>query len=228
MCQKLNKKKILGVLAGEDFPPERLSDWVLSADYVFAADSAADTLNLLGLVPGTTVGDLDSISETGKACQLELLEIHDQDSTDCDKLLELASERGYSEISLIGVEGDLLDHVLGTLLSAARATIDVTLILRRGFAQILNGPVEVQMTLPDATRLSVMPVTSCEDVTIEGTVWPLSGASLSPMGLTSLSNRASGHVRIRIGIGVAILFLAHPELEHVDWEIARVEHISQS
>lgn len=228
MAQKLNKNRILGVLAGADFPPERLSKWVLSADYVFAADSAADALNQLGLVPGTTVGDLDSISATGRACQLELLEIHDQDSTDCDKLLSLALERGFSKISLIGVEGDLLDHVIGTLLSAARASIDVTLILRRGFAQILTGPTHVRLTLPKSTRLSVMPLTPCFHVTMNGTEWPLSDSTLDPMGLTSLSNRGSGPVQIQIGSGVAILFLAHPDLENVDWEIARIEHISET
>ena len=228
MRQKLNKKKILGVLAGADFPPERLAKWVLSADFVFAADSAADVLNELGLVPGTTVGDLDSISETGKACQLELLEIHDQDSTDCDKLLCLAVERGFSEISLIGVEGDLLDHVLGTLLSSVKTSLDVTLILRRGFAQVLSGPVAVRMELPESTRLSVMPITECTNVSMQGTAWPLVHATLTPLGLTSLSNRASGPVHIQMETGVALLFLAHPELERVDWEVSRLEDMIQS
>jgi len=215
---KLNKPHILGVLAGGDLPPARLAEWAHSAHIIIAADGAANSLNSLDILPTTTVGDFDSIGDSTKDKQAEVIHIPDQDSTDCDKLLFLASQRGYAEITLVGVEGDLLDHVVGNLFSAARSSLGIRLGLRRGIAFVLRGPVEWTREVPSKTRLSVMPLTQCSGVTIEGAKWPLVDASLSPLGLSSLSNQASGLVKASITEGTAVLFLAHKELERPIWD----------
>jgi thiamine pyrophosphokinase len=59
-----------------------------------------------------------------------------------------------------------------------------------------------------------MPLVPCSGVTLKGVEWPLSNAELSPLGLISLSNRASGPIEITLTTGAAILFLAHPDLEN--------------
>jgi thiamine pyrophosphokinase len=218
MPQKLNKPRVLGVLAGKDLPADRLIAWVYSADIILAADGAADTLDSCQILPDTTIGDLDSISISTKARQVELIHIDDQDTSDCDKLLILAVERGYADITLIGVEGDQLDHVLGNLYSAARSPLSVRLVLRRGIAHLLRGPVVMSLDLPDATRLSLLPLSPCSGVTLEGVAWPLAQANLSPIGLVSLSNRSTGRVDLELAVGTAILLLSHPDLEVPAWD----------
>jgi len=218
MPTKLNKPRVLAVLAGGDFPLDRLDLWFRSADVVIAADGAANSLTELGRVPNITVGDLDSLSDENRSSQLELIQIDDQNSTDCDKLLSLAAHRGYSNLTLIGVEGDLLDHTLGTLQSVARSCLNVRIILRRGIAQVLHGPIEQRLNLPESTRLSLMPLTPCLGVNLTGTQWTLSNAELSPLGANSLSNRALGPVSIQMQEGAAVVFLSHPILEAIRWD----------
>jgi len=218
MPKKLNKPRILGVLAGGDMPLEHVATWVDSADIIVAADGAANTLYSCGVIPHTTVGDLDSIASSTKDHQVELIHIEDQDTSDCDKLLTFAADRGYTDLTLLCSEGDLLDHVLGNLYSAARSNLKIRLALRRGIAHILRGPTHTEFETPRDTRLSLLPLTPCTGVTISGAKWPLKNATLSPLGQISLSNQASEKVEVQIDTGAAVLFLSHQDLETPTWD----------
>ncbi len=200
---------MLGVLAGADMPPERLAEWARSAGMILAADSGADRLLEVGIVPDLVVGDLDSISLLAQSEQREILHDPDQDTSDCDKLLALAAGMGCRSITLCGVEGDLPDHVLGTLHSAARASLDVRLAYRRGIGRVLRGPFAGSIATGAGKRVSLLPLVPCEGVTLRGLAWELEDAVLDPLGLTSLSNRALGdRAEIRLASGAALLFIA--------------------
>jgi thiamine pyrophosphokinase len=202
------ERKVLGVLAGRDMPPERLADWARSSDLVLAADSGADALLAVGIVPQLVVGDLDSISLEAQIEQREILHDPDQDTSDCDKLLALAAGMGCHSITLCGAEGDLPDHVLGTLHSAARAPLDVRLAYRRGIGRVLRGPFAGSFAARVGARVSLLPLVPCGEVTLRGLEWELEAATLDPLGLTSLSNRATEE-RIGVGLasGAALLFI---------------------
>jgi thiamine pyrophosphokinase len=189
-------------------PSEQLKRWVDSAQVVIAADAGADRLHAVNFIPSTTLGDLDSISPAASVAQTRLIQNHDQDSTDCDKLLQFALEEGYRSITLAGVEGDLLDHVVGTLQSASRAKIEVRLALRRGIGFLLAGPFHRTFATTSGARFSVIPLEVCSGVCLRGTRWPLEGAVLDPMGLTSLSNIAEGtSVETEVASGRAFVFV---------------------
>lgn len=132
-------------------------------------------------------------------------------------MLALAEQRGYEEITLIGAEGDLLDHVLGNLYSAARSKLRIRFALRRGLAFVIRGGESRQFQGLHDARLSVMPLTPCSGVNLLGAEWPLTNAQISPLGLISLSNRASDAVTVNLADGVAVVFLAHPDLEQPVW-----------
>lgn len=200
--------RVLGVLAGADMPVKELLAWVESSSLVLAADGGANRLVECGIVPHSTIGDLDSISPEAARAQVRLISIEDQDTSDCDKLLHLAQELGTDRLTLAGVEGDLLDHVIGTIHSAAKIEIKVQLALRRGLAWILKGPAEFSRFVEEGTRVSLLPISVCEEVFLTGTQWSLNAATLGPEGLTSLSNRASGgSVKVQFAKGVAVLFV---------------------
>lgn len=110
---------VLGVLAGKDMPPELLRKWVGSAEILIAADGGADSILAAGFKPDAIVGDLDSLSEAARLCGCELHKITDQNYTDCDKLLRYVQDRELLPITLAGIEGDRIDHVLGSLYSVA-------------------------------------------------------------------------------------------------------------
>ena len=201
-------RRVLGVLAGSDMPDDQFINWVHSADLILAADGGANRLLDCGVVPHTTIGDLDSISPDASKRQVRLIENEDQDTSDCDKLLHFAKDLGVEEITLLGVEGDLLDHVIGTVQSAAKVELGVRLALRRGIAWVLKGPTEFSLPVLPGTRLSLLPITLCESVTITGTQWELSGDTLDPKGLTSLSNKVVAHdFNASLKAGAALLFV---------------------
>ena len=196
--------KVLGVLAGRDLAPGALEAWLGWADRIVAADGGADLCRAAGKEPDAIVGDLDSIADaTG------LTPDPDQDTSDADKLLARLAREGHRSVTLIGVEGDRLDHVLATLGSCARSTIpDLRLILRTGVGLVGRAGTSGRWTC--AGRVSLIPLGPCR-ATLRGVRWPLENALLDPLGLVSISNRvdppSGGTVELTIHEGAAVLFL---------------------
>lgn len=209
----IERKRILGVLAGADLPLDRLGEWARSADIVLAADGGADRLLAAGITPDRTIGDLDSLRAQGLP---NVERDPDTESSDCDKLLRLAHEMGFEDITLAGIEGDRLDHVLGTLASAIKSSLRVRLALRTGLGWVVKGDFEIP-TEP-GQLVSLMPLVECQPASILGVEWPLVDVNLTPFGQISLSNRAAGdRVQVRLGSGAAALFSLHPRWELPSW-----------
>ncbi len=197
-----------------DMEDVRLSSWARSATVLYAADSGADRLIGLGFEP-VVVGDFDSFSSLADASGLRLVQTPGQDTTDCDKLLALAHEDGFSVITLTCVEGDLPDHVLATLSSAAACDLRVRIAFRRGIGWIVKEGAPATVSTAPGQRVSLMPITACAGVGLDGVQWPLVDASLAPAGLVSVSNRADGTaVHAEVGEGAALLFV---ETSEVGW-----------
>ncbi len=213
----LNKTRVLGVLAGRDMSGDKVLEWARSAEIVLAADGGANLLYENGFIADVALGDFDSINNSTKDAQKNLVYLPDQDHSDCDKLLEQAERRGYREITLCGVEGDLMDHLLGTMQSAASSNLLVRFAFRRGTGFILKGPLHWEEPVSKGARLSLLPLTECLGVTLKGVQWELTDSELSVSGMKSLSNCVTGQVAIDIHSGIAVLFLTHPSLEMPHW-----------
>lgn len=199
--------RVLGVLGGRDLAPGQVERWLRWADRVVAADRGADLCRAAGREPDQIVGDLDSIADRSG-----LVPDLDQDTSDADKLLLALAREGRAAATLIGVEGDRLDHVLATLYSCARSEVRCRLILRRGYAEVLRAPAELRRNVPG--RLSLLPLGIC-DVTLSGVRWPVSKVRLDPLGLVSLSNAAlpDSEVTLTVHEGVAALFVEQRDFE---------------
>jgi thiamine pyrophosphokinase len=211
-------KRVLGVLAGTDMPLNQIGRWAESAEVILAADGGANALHQLGVSAHAAIGDFDSISPEARVLPETVVFNPDQDKSDCDKLLAYAVEQGYPAITLCNVEGDLLDHVLGTIHSSANAGLAVRLALRRGIGYILHA--NSAFTLPSfpGTRLSLVPLQTCEGVYLEGVYWKLSGQRLAPNERLSLSNRVTEpEIRVRLDSGIAALFLFSDEYAEPSW-----------
>lgn len=193
---------VLGVLAGRDLTPGALEAWLAWADRVVAADAGADLCRAAGREPDAIVGDLDSIADPSG-----LVRDEDQDTSDADKLLAFLRREGVSEATLIGVEGDRLDHVLATLSSVARAgAFSWPIVLRSGSVRLL-GP-ECFTGQWARGRVSILPLVRSR-VTATGLRWPLHDAVLDPLGMVSISNEMAGdRLSIAVSEGVVAVFLA--------------------
>lgn len=203
--------RVLGVLAGNDLSPERLRQWAHLADRVVAADGGADRLLNAGVTPDLVIGDLDSASPEALRAARQVIRVDSQDDTDCDKLLACLVREGTAAVTLANLEGDLLDHVLGSLGSCLRAPLRVTLVLRRGLAYVLH-PGAFEIPVAPGARVSLLPLIPCDGVSLSGVAWPLPLGPLHLDGRTSVSNRAvDTTLKGTLVRGGALLFVGHDE-----------------
>jgi thiamine pyrophosphokinase len=211
-------ERVVGVLAGGDLPHGVLQAWARSADLVLAADSGALRLLEAGVKPRIVIGDLDGIGAHPLPSDVEVIRIVDPETTDCDKLLAHAESRGCTAITLLGCEGDRLDHVLSNLSSAARCNLAVRLVLRTGIGWIVRPGHEVSAgTEPDRV-VSLLPLGRCEGVTLRGVRWPLEDATLDPLRRISISNEAtSNEIFARASSGAMLLFVERPSEDDPWW-----------
>lgn len=193
---------------------ERLRPWADSADALYAADSGALPLLTIGHRP-TVVGDLDSATDLPEG--LRVVEDRDPNRTDCDKLLALVAADGHDAVTLAGLEGDLLDHVLASLSSAAAASVAVRLVLRRGLAWVLRDGETARWEDGFGRRVSLIPIRECHGADLSGVLWPLSDAHLQPGGFLSVSNEGTGTVEASVRHGAALLFIERAPEEPPVW-----------
>ncbi len=206
-------RNVLGVLSGSDFPDDSLLEWAKSADTVIAADSAGDRLVALGISPNIVIGDMDSSKIRWDALKTQVHQDSSQDSTDCDKLLSFASG---NRLTLTGLEGDRLDHVLATISSVIRGTGEVRLLLRRGWGFVLKGGQDVRLPTIPGQRFSLIPLSESA-VTLENAEWPLDQSHLSLQSLISVSNRAQGPIRVCIHAGAILSVIETKGPPIPDW-----------
>ena len=90
-------------------------------DFILAADGGTNHCVRAGILPDLIMGDLDSISvETLKISEAKNIPIEKfpvkKDSTDTELSIDYLIDKGYKDISLVGVIGSRMDHSLGNIL----------------------------------------------------------------------------------------------------------------
>jgi thiamine pyrophosphokinase len=201
------KKRILGVLAGESLPFQSLADLAKGADIVFAADSGQEVCMAAGFRPDVVVGDLDSVRD--RLDGVEYRERNDQNFSDCDKLIAEVRKLGEVDFVVGGFEGDRFDHVFASLMSFVRGQMPVRLLLGQGHGKILWAGGEWGF---GAGIFSILPLGDAV-VTTMGAQWELQHAQLSFSG--SLSNQAQGDVLLKVESGCVLVVRDGMGL---DWE----------
>jgi thiamine pyrophosphokinase len=203
------KKRILGVLAGESLPFQSLADLAKGADIVFAADSGQEVCMAAGFRPDVVVGDLDSVRD--RLDGVEYRERNDQNFSDCDKLIAEVRKLGEVDFVVGGFEGDRFDHVFASLMSFVRGQMPVRLLLGQGHGKILWAGGEWGF---GAGIFSILPLGDAV-VTTMGAQWELQHAQLSFSGVGSLSNQAQGDVLLKVESGCVLVVRDGMGL---DWE----------
>ncbi len=198
--------RVLIVLAGEDLPLDRLAAWAGEAECTIAADSAGDRLRAIGAWPDYLVGDFDSVRPEGLRARVEVRHDPDAERTDCDKALALAEALGAREATVVGLEGDLLDHLLAGFSSALGSSLRLRFVLRRGLAHLVRGGETLRIWAAESARISVIPLRPTR-ATLRGVRWELEEALLELGGRVSISNQAlGGEVTLAIDSDAALLF----------------------
>ena len=189
---------------------------ISSADWLVAVDGGADTLARMGFVPHLLVGDLDSISARTRSdleaagVDIRLLPVA-KDETDTEAALRLVVEGGADDIVIIGaLGGPRLDHMIGNLLLLTSPWLTgrrVRLIDDLHEAFLAHN--DVSFTGSPGDTVSLLPLTpEVEDVSTEGLLYALSGATLLQSTTRGVSNAMTGP-EARVTHGDGLLLVVH-------------------
>lgn len=156
------------------------------ADLVIAADGGLLHLEDAGLVPHILLGDFDSLpapmlQKLKKNKNIEIIGfLPEKDYTDMELAIDLALERGATDISLAGASGARLDHTIANvhllykiLKSGAEGCIEDE------NNQIFLIGDSITLYKRDKFKVSLVPLPPCvKGITTSGLLYPLADETL--------------------------------------------------
>ncbi len=201
------------VVAGGDAPAP-IEAALATAPLVVAADSGVGHALALGLRVDLVIGDLvsaDPADVERAVASGARVDRHpaDKDATDLELALDAARALGATDVTVLGVGGGRLDHLLANLLLLTHAAyadltidalVDDTRITVVRTSRELPGPVGATVTL--------LPIGGpATGVTTTGLRWTLTDAELTPASTRGVSNEivtSPATVRVRAGVLLAV------------------------
>ena len=177
---------------------EFITEHPKSDDLTIAADSGYHTARALGERIDLLLGDFDSIGQVPRDEGFEIQQVPaEKDYTDTQLAVEIALERGASEIIIIGGLSGRLDHTLSTL------AILEDLQARGVHGRITDGQSRAHFLKSSSTLVARSPykylsLVAADEVVkgvdIEGCKYPLKRATLRRRHQFAVSNEITGNV----------------------------------
>ena len=192
----------------------RLLDQVEGAR-VIAADGGIRHAEALGLIPEMWVGDFDSSDAalTDRYAAVPRLEYPAEKAlTDGELALQLALERGASEIVMVGaLGGERADHAWAHIVQAMALALEGRQVFLTSGSEeghpLLPG--RLVLALPEASLFSVLGLDRLVGLTIQNVRYPLEDFELPFGSSRTISNVAEGEVTFDLRAGRALV-LARP------------------
>ncbi len=183
------------------------------ADTVIAADSGLDHAVAAGLRPSMLVGDLDSISASGRmwAYAHELVidvQPADKDLTDTELAIAAAlAVPDVSRLTMLGGVGDRLDHLLAVLLALGQPGLAGLHGVRAWIGDtecvVVHPGRTATLELEVGRTFSVLALHGpAGGVCVRGARWELTDADLAPTQARGVSNEAKEQTMISVATGV--------------------------
>lgn len=176
--------------------PMVLAGYLLSDDYIVAADGGWQLAVQMGVKPALLVADFDSLGVPAIADDVECVTLPiEKDVTDTAEAMRLAYDKGYRSFLLVGCTGGRLDHQQAAFAVAAdyaRKGCDITLVDEQNEIHLLIPGSYVYPACPDE-KISLFAFGG--DVTglfIDGLKYSVSDYTLSPYDPLCVSNEWIG------------------------------------
>ena len=190
---------------GEKISDRLLKQLAKDADILAAADGGAVQLLRAGLVPDVVIGDLDSLPASLQRTLVHaLVPCKTQQNNDLEKALSYLAKKGITSCALAGFAGGRVDFTFGNFLLLARMAKKMNLTLVGETWQLYALCKSRSFTCKKGVRASLLPLTRCSGVSLEGFVYSLKNATL-PVGTTrTLSNQIKA-TRVRVSLRRGVL-----------------------
>lgn len=163
-------------------------------EHIFGVDGGTEYLYKLLLQPTQIIGDFDSIDEnTKKRAIRDGADINsfdpDKDRTDLEIALDVASKNKGKDITIIGGEGNDIDHLFGNLLtiSSFHSTEEIMWVTK---LETIIFSTKQFFKIKKNSTFSILPLSRIENLSIKGAKWDIDNENI-PYGSTrTLRNRA--------------------------------------
>lgn len=202
------------IIAGGFFDPQKsrkFNQHLEKSELIIAADSGADHLKALDILPHCIIGDLDSIHPATREFfedkKVEFIQYPSRkDRTDTDLCVAFCLEKGASDITLAGSTGQRLDHTLANIFllrKLADLAVSARIIDSHNEVVVLacskNTPrgATLEVEGNPGEFLSLIPVSGrVEGVTLKGLEYPLENHTMEFGSSLGISNRFAGKTAV--------------------------------
>lgn len=191
-----------------------LTENKIKYNYVICADGGSRYIELLNIIPNIILGDFDS-SDRIKIKEYEQKGIEVQkfptkkDKTDTELAIDFALTKNPQKITMVGATGTRIDHTVANihiLKKCLEKGVSASIIDDNNTISIINKQILIKKG--QFKYLSLLPLTSkVEGITLKGTAYELSEATLSCGSSVGVSNEIVGEeavIQVRSGILIVI------------------------
>lgn len=190
--------------------PRTLCQLARQADFVLAADGGADRAVQAGIIPHAVIGDLDSVSSRTrkKLTTSQWIFVDNQNNTDLQKALDFLLAHRCKKCTLAGFNGGRPDFTLGNLLALYPYAAKMDLCVVGNGWHIYPLIRRKMFTARPGTRVSLLPLTVCRNVTLRGLQFPLTNARLTLGTTRTLSNVAlKNRFTVSLSSGTLLVYI---------------------
>ncbi len=182
------------VLDGALPPRNQLAQICAQHSLIVAADGAALQLRDCEICPDVIIGDFDSVGPNlhdAFFAPAIFLERPDQNEYDGAKALQWLVEQGYSQTTILGSSGGMIDHVLNnfSLLARFADRLSITLQYPDSIGYIAGSTLHLKTTPNE--RISLIPLPYAR-LTTTGLAWNLNSEELAFGKREGASNKSIG------------------------------------
>jgi len=184
-------------------------DMVRSAQIIISADGGARHLRALSILPHVMIGDFDSIHPDDrqyfKKKQIKTITFSSRkDQTDTELCISWALEKNATDITLLGVTGNRLDHTLANIFllkKLAQKNIPARIINKNNEIHIVKDFIKIKGGPKDF--LSLIPITQkVTGITLKGLEYSMEDGTLemgSCLGVSNFFKETFASVSIKKG-----------------------------
>lgn len=186
------------------------------ADFIICADGGMDHIMKINRLPDLVLGDLDSISKDA----LDYVNENNitiqkyssiKDATDTDLAMEYLVEKGFNDITLMGVTGTRQDHTLANILLLNKLhakDIKGKIVDDNNIIYLIDDYLELEYE--EGTYISIVPITENGiEVSLSGFYYNLNNYKIKFGSTYGISNKITdSYGRIKIYRGKALVFIS--------------------
>lgn len=189
-------KRCVLLSAGPFYDADILSGYLLSNDFIIAADGGWLLAQKMKVTPDVLVADFDSLIDSDLPDGVEVVSLpREKDVTDTAEAMRIAYEKGYHSFLLLGCLGGRLDHQQAAFAVAAdyaRRGCEVVLADEKNEIYFLTPSSYIYPACPHEKVSFFAFGEEVQGLFAEGLKYPITNYTLSPYDALCVSNEWVG------------------------------------